>query len=151
MNFSKICDIAWPSPLPIFRFLHRIDIKNKESLPFNEKVFFSDYVNSKIPLIQDAFTRGYIHDDQVLKLLLTLNVNKSSGTDNLGPRILKLCAPIIYKVVAYLINLSIKTSILPDKLKEAKNNSDIQTRAPRGTDRSPEYKEHFCYKLDSRV
>ena len=26
-----------------------------------------------------------------------------------------------------------------------------KTRAPRGTDRSPEYKEHFCYKLDSRV
>ena len=26
-----------------------------------------------------------------------------------------------------------------------------ETRAPRGTDRSPEYKEHFCYKLDSRV
>ena len=25
------------------------------------------------------------------------------------------------------------------------------TRAPRGTDRSPEYKEHFCYKLESRV
>ena len=26
-----------------------------------------------------------------------------------------------------------------------------KTRAPRGTDRSPEYKERFCYKLDSRV
>ena len=26
-----------------------------------------------------------------------------------------------------------------------------QTRAPRGTDRSPEYNEHFCYKLDSWV
>ena len=25
------------------------------------------------------------------------------------------------------------------------------TRAPRGTDRSPEYNQHFCYKLDSRV
>ena len=25
------------------------------------------------------------------------------------------------------------------------------TRAPRGTDRSPEYNEHFCYKLDSSV
>ena len=25
------------------------------------------------------------------------------------------------------------------------------TRAPRGTDRSSEYNEHFCYKLDSRV
>ena len=27
----------------------------------------------------------------------------------------------------------------------------MKTRAPRGTDRSPEYNEHFCYKLDSRV
>ena len=27
----------------------------------------------------------------------------------------------------------------------------IWTRAPRGTDRSPDYNEHFCYKLDSRV
>ena len=27
----------------------------------------------------------------------------------------------------------------------------ILTRAPRGTDRSPVYKEHFCYKLDSMV
>ena len=27
----------------------------------------------------------------------------------------------------------------------------LETRAPRGTDRSPEYNEHFCYKLDSRV
>ena len=27
----------------------------------------------------------------------------------------------------------------------------LKTRAPRGTDRSPEYNEHFCYKLDSRV
>ena len=26
-----------------------------------------------------------------------------------------------------------------------------ETRAPRGTDRSPEYKEHFCYKLEPRV
>ena len=27
----------------------------------------------------------------------------------------------------------------------------VKTRAPRGTDRSPEYNEHFCYKLNSRV
>ena len=26
-----------------------------------------------------------------------------------------------------------------------------ETRAPRGTDRSPEYNEHVCYKLYSRV
>ena len=27
----------------------------------------------------------------------------------------------------------------------------VETRAPMGTDRSPEYNEHFYYKLDSRV
>ena len=26
-----------------------------------------------------------------------------------------------------------------------------ETRAPRGTGRSPEYNEHFCYQLDSRA
>ena len=30
------------------------------------------------------------------------------------------------------------------------DNNDL-TRAPRSTDHSPEYKEYFCYKLDSRV
>ena len=30
-------------------------------------------------------------------------------------------------------------------------NEQNKTRVPRGTDRSPEYNEHFCYKLDSRV
>ena len=30
-------------------------------------------------------------------------------------------------------------------------NKMTETRAPRGTDRSPEYNQHFCYKLDSRV
>ena len=28
---------------------------------------------------------------------------------------------------------------------------NVETRAPRGTDRSPEYNERFYYKLDSRV
>ena len=39
-------------------------------------------------------------------------------------------------------------NFLLDKGRVAEN---LKTRAPRGTDRSPEYNEHFCYKLDSRV
>ena len=35
---------------------------------------------------------------------------------------MKLCGRIIHKVMAYLINLSINTSIFPNKLKEAKIN-----------------------------
>ena len=33
----------------------------------------------------------------------------------------------------------------------SKQPNQIQTRAPKGTDRSPEYNEYFCYELDSRV
>ena len=43
-----------------------------------------------------------------------------------------------------------------DKISSSSNKlvffrADQKTRAPRGTDRSPEYNEHFCYKLDSRL
>ena len=38
--------------------------------------------------------------------------------------------------------LSLKSFLVPQL---------IITRAPRGTDRSPDYNEHFCNKLDSRV
>ena len=41
-------------------------------------------------------------------------------------------------------------SLLLDKLFKA-TRLFVKTRAPRGTDRSPEYNEHFCYQLDSRV
>ena len=41
------------------------------------------------------------------------------------------------------------TSVLP--MTKSSNEPHHATRAPRGTDRSPEYNEHFCYKLDSRV
>ena len=39
----------------------------------------------------------------------------------------------------------------PIKTQELENYKLHKTRAPRGTDRSPEYNEHFCYKLDSKV
>ena len=37
------------------------------------------------------------------------------------------------------------------KTASLKQNLSYRTIAPRGTHRSPEYNEHFCYKLDSRV
>ena len=39
----------------------------------------------------------------------------------------------------------------PIKIRLYCNVEWLVTRAPRGTDRSPEYNEHFCYKLDSRI
>ena len=48
-----------------------------------------------------------------------------------------------------------KTNIIWYKIYHKRVDKGIQdeakTRAPRGTDRSPEYNKYLCYKLDSRV
>ena len=64
-------------------------ILKKDLIPF-ETDTLSEYVNSKIPVGQSGFNKSFLQEDEVLKLPLTLKINKSSGTDYLGPRIIKL-------------------------------------------------------------
>ena len=52
--------------------------------------------------------------------LAKLKSTKSPGHDNLSPRLLKDCADVIAKPLAHTINLSLKTSLVPNKLKIAK-------------------------------
>ena len=61
-----------------------------------------------------------IDESTVFKMLLKLNVNKAAGIDSLGPRLLKLSAPIISKCVTHMINQSITCGFFPDDLKIAK-------------------------------
>ena len=56
----------------------------------------------------------------VFKMLQDLNTNKSAGVDTVGPRLLKLAAPVISKCVAHMINQSITHGLFPDDLKVAK-------------------------------
>ena len=51
---------------------------------------------------------------------MKLNVNKSTGLDGIGPRILKLSAPIITNVITHIVNVSISTNKFPSMLKNAK-------------------------------
>ena len=66
------------------------------------------------------FTFDYITEHDVYKTFEKLNVNKATGLDGIGPRILKLSAPIITKAVTHIINISIATNQYPDMLKHAK-------------------------------
>ena len=56
----------------------------------------------------------------VKKFLSSLNVNKSTGLDNIGPKILKLSADVITPSILYIVNKSISISQFPDLWKEAK-------------------------------
>ena len=77
------------------------------------------YIDTKLQENQQ-FKIAFIDEDGVLSILRKLNVHKSAGIDSLGPRILKLAAPVIAKPIAHLINMSIKEGIFPDDLKMAK-------------------------------
>ena len=49
-----------------------------------------------------------------------MDVSKATGTDLIGPRLLKLAAPYIAEEVTFICNQSISNSIFPNKWKEAK-------------------------------
>ena len=58
---------------------------------------------------------NYVFED-----ISRLDCNKSSGTDNIGPKILKLSAPFIVTSLTYIFNRMIDTGIFPTILKNAK-------------------------------
>ena len=50
----------------------------------------------------------------------SLKSNKSAGFDDIKPSILREVMPFIVKPLAYIINLSLSSGIVPDKIKIAK-------------------------------
>lgn len=77
---------------------------------FNELHEFTD----------DIFTCVSIGEDFVLKELSKLSIFKSSGIDNLHPRLLKLASPFITKPLTHLLNCSLSTGSVPVEWKSAR-------------------------------
>ena len=89
--------------------------KNNENT-FNTLI---KYVQSKLNDFK-TFSLCTITEDNVFKLLNKLNPSKSAGVDTIGPRLLRIAAPVIAKPIAHIINISIEHNIFPDDLKIAK-------------------------------
>ena len=58
--------------------------------------------------------------NELLQDLLHLDINKPTGTDNIGPMILKVSAPFIVSPLTYIFNRIIDSGIYPNILKNAK-------------------------------
>ena len=69
---------------------------------------------------ESILTFSYVSVDFVEKELRKLKRNKAAGPDSLPPNLLKDCARIIARPVAHIINLSLKSSIVPTSWKSAK-------------------------------
>ena len=61
-----------------------------------------------------------VTDTEVLRNLKSLKRKKSAGLDNIPPSLLKDCASVLSKPLAYLINLSFKNGVFPTEWKVTK-------------------------------
>ena len=78
-----------------------------------------NFVNNKISQ-NTQFAIPPVKMNELLQDLLHLDINKSTGTDNIGPMILKVSAPFIVSPLTYIFNRIIDSRIYPNILKNAK-------------------------------
>ena len=79
----------------------------------------NNYVSAKVPS-DTEFQIPLTNETFVKTCLSNLNVNKSTGLDNIGPKILKMSANVITPSILFIVNKSITLNHFPDTWKEAK-------------------------------
>jgi len=77
------------------------------------------WIHGKIPE-NEYFSVGYINCYETYKMLASLDSNKATGDDDIGPKVLKLSADYLCSPITYIINLCISGNYFPDKMKIAK-------------------------------
>lgn len=63
---------------------------------------------------------NYISPLEVKQIIDKLDISKSTGIDEIGPRVIKHCGDFITPCIASIINNSIMNGIFPDSLKTAR-------------------------------
>ena len=100
-------------------FFVNIANKVKEPVTNTNHEKLRQFCQSKLPT-NTKFVIPNIEREKVMKFLSNIDTTKSTGTDNIGPRLLKLAAPHIVDDITFICNHSIKNSVFPSKWKEAK-------------------------------
>ena len=70
--------------------------------------------------ISNSMTIQEADEEEIIKTILSLQSKKSAGADGIRPMLIKKCCQQLYKQILHLMNLSLKTNTVPDKLKIAK-------------------------------
>ena len=100
-------------------FFVNIATKIKEPVTSTDHNKLKEFCQGKLP-DGTKFVIPNIEKENALKFLSSIDVSKATGTDNIGPRLLKLAPPHIANDVTFICNHSINSSFFPNKWKEAK-------------------------------
>ena len=93
--------------------------KKKDPIPNSDFEDLKGFVDNKVQ--SDVFFNiPNISIAKVSTMLRNLDITKSTGLDNIGPRLLKLSAQSIAPIISFMINYSLNTSTFPSIWKEAK-------------------------------
>ena len=100
-------------------FVHSFHLLQK---PSKKNLFYLETLFGVTPQVkQMTYRRGeLVSHIEVLKHLKALKKNKSTGLDMLPPAFLKDTAKSICKPISFVINLSLKTGIIPNDFKKGK-------------------------------
>ena len=85
---------------------------------FNIK-FIQKYYKQK-RVVQNVFSFFLLSETEVCKMLRGLSPRKASGLDDLPARFIRDGAEGIAYPIPYIINLSLKTGVVPDEMKTAR-------------------------------
>ena len=83
-------------------------LKNNSSLPVNQ-----------IFLTQSRLTSLDFDEDELLKIIRALNINKAHGHDDISIRMIKICDKSLIKPLTFLFKTSVRSSHYPDIWKKS--------------------------------
>merc|ERR1712236_57342 len=93
-------------------------ITNAPNIYKTTSQIFKDFYTSK-GITPKSFEFSEVSEEFVHKELCKLNPTKSTGIDGIKPIFLRDGADVIKSAVTHVVNLSIKTQVVPDELKSA--------------------------------
>ena len=107
----------------------------KEPIVPSDHEKLKEFCSNKIPN-NNNFNIPFLEASYVEKYLSSIDTTKATGTDIIGPHLLKIAASEIADSITFICNQSIKESLFPNKWKDAKVSSvDCRTEY-----RSSEYR-----------
>ena len=115
INSLKICNLETDDPAEMANafndFFINIAENIKEPIEPSSHERLRDYCKEKIP-DDVVFDMPLLTSDKVMKYLNNLDIRKSTGTDDIGPRLLRMASPIIAESLTFICNLSIQNRFI---------------------------------------